>query len=133
MSTPTEPTTGTIYVGRFGTLCRYVPLFDASAADGWTITHRAYDRTVWLHLESDISIECRKTSDGWGLLLTDHQTDEEYPALPTNATRWNAYGAVRSFFEGEPLLPASPSSDSNWETRRGGVLTLERIQNERQE
>ncbi|WP_226043052.1 hypothetical protein [Natrinema sp. DC36] len=65
------------------------------------------------------------------MLLTDREIDEEYPAFPTNTTRWNAYGAVRSFFEGKPLLPASPNSDSEWETRREGVLTLERIQNER--
>lgn len=128
-----ESSSGTTYTGLFGLLCKHVPLFDASAPGGWTITHRAYDRTVWLHLESDISIECWKTSGGWEILLTDHRTEAEYPALPTTANRWNAYGAVRSFFEGEPLLPASPNSDSEWETRREGVLTVERIQNERRE
>ncbi|QCS44678.1 hypothetical protein [Natrinema versiforme] len=108
MATPVDSVhyTGTNYEGRFGQLCKYIPFLDASAPDGWVVMKRSFEGTIWLHLETDITIHCQKSADGWNVTLVDNHTGTKYRALPTNANRWNAYGAIRSFFDGEPLLPA---------------------------
>ncbi|MFC6720931.1 hypothetical protein ACFQGT_00085 [Natrialbaceae archaeon GCM10025810] len=108
-----------IYKGWFGTLCKHVPMFDASAPNGWRLTYRAYDRTDWAHPETGVYLTCIKTSDGWNLFV--EADGDVYQTLPIGALRWNAFGAARAFMEGEPLLPA----DMNAEIE--GVLTIERF------
>lgn len=111
----------TDYAGTFGVLCERVPLFDASAPDGWQLAYRGYDLTAWYHPSDDVEIACKKHSDGWNIRIRDHQTGAYYRTLPTNATRWNAFEAVRAFFDGEPLMADSAE---------GGLISLSDFRDE---
>jgi len=96
----------TEYVGLFGALCKFVPIFDARAPDGWTVMHRSWHWTRWEQTRTGAIVDCRKEDRGWNVYIRTHAKPEGFRVLPKNATRWAAFGAVRSFFDGEPLMKA---------------------------
>ncbi|QCC57231.1 hypothetical protein [Natrinema thermotolerans] len=113
MATDTDDSRlGTHYVGLFGTLCKYVPIFDADAPDGWALATRRFDRTAWHHPVGDVNLVCENTSDGWEITVTDHGGGYAVHTLPRNANRWTAFEAVRAFFDGEPLMVADSGPDT---------------------
>lgn len=115
---PTETT----YVGLFGTLCKYVPLFDANAPAGWTVAYRSYGRTAWYHPRSEVTIEVEKGPDGWTVRVVNRSEGMSYRALPKNASRWKAFEVVRAFFDGEPLMIAAQKEHEE------GLLMIDEVE-----
>lgn len=112
---------GTTYKGLFGWLCQHVPPLDATAPDGGLVAYRAWHRTAWYHAAADVTIVCAKERDGWAIYVDEHDVERRRQVLPRNASRWRAHGAVRSFFEGDPLLVADPEHGAD------GLITLDRL------
>jgi hypothetical protein len=111
----------TTYEGLFGWLCEHVPPLDADAPAGWLVAYRAWHRTTWYHADADVAITCANESDGWAIYVVEHDVEQRRQVLPRNASRRRAYGAVGSFFEGEPLLVADPEHGAD------GLITLDRL------
>lgn len=117
------------YEGLFGTLCKHVPLFDARAPDGWMVTYRGWTRTIWYHVEYDVTAECSKQPDGWTVSIRDERTGSVYETLPRDTSRFKAYDAARQFLEEEdPLLV---DHDAKFGDEWDGPLTLEKLRDAR--
>ena len=118
------------YEGLFGALCKHVPIFDARAPDGWIITSRRWDGTVWKHPETGVDVRCEKDSGGWNVCVVDHRESAIYHTLPRDTSRFKAYDAARQFLEGEDPLLVDRESEHGDEWK--GPLTLEAIREARQ-
>ena len=94
------------------------------------MTYRGWTGTIWYHIEYDVTAECSKQPDGWTVRIRDERTGSVYETLPRNASRSNAYDAVRQYLTSEgPLLVDNKSDFGDmWD----GVLTPETLRGARQ-